>query len=73
MLDDIYDEVFRLMEDMERNYEHTTIPDLMKKISDLAASKEHEGYSLRYLKKKHVEEDFKEKIVIAKANWNLML
>ena len=61
------------MEDMERNYEQITIPDLMKKISDLAASKEHEGYSLRYLKKKHVEEDFKEKIVIAKANWNLML
>ena len=62
LLDDIYDEVCRFMEDMERNYEQITIPDLTEKISDLAASKEHEGYSLRYLKKNMLKKISKRKL-----------
>ena len=36
MLNDIYDEVCRLMEDMEKNDEQITIPGLTKKMPDLA-------------------------------------
>ena len=50
------------MEDMERNYEQITIPDLTEKISNFAASKEHEGYSLRYLKKNMLKKISKRKL-----------
>ena len=72
VLDEIYDEVCRLMEDMERNDEQINILDLTKKMAELAAAKEREGYSLCYLKKR-VEENFKEKTVITNVNGNLML
>ena len=70
MLNDIYDEVCRLMEDMEKNHEQNTIPDLTKKMVDLASAKEREGYSLDYLKKR-VEEGFKGQIVIICVNGNV--
>ena len=70
MLNDIYDEVCRLMEDMEKNHEQNTIPDLTKKMVDLATAKEREGYSLHYLKKR-VEEGFKGQIVKICVNGNV--
>ena len=70
MLNDIYDEVCRLMEDMEKNHEQNTIPELTKKMVDLASAKEREGYSLDYLKKR-VEEGFKGQIVIICVNGNV--
>ena len=70
VLDDIYDEVCRLMEDMKKNDEQITIPDLTKKMADLAAAKERECYSSSYLKK-CVEEDFKGQIVITNVNGNV--
>ena len=62
-LDDTYGEVCRLMEDMEKNDEQITIPDLTKKMTDPAAAKEREGYSSPYLKKR-AEEVFKGQFVI---------
>ena len=43
VLDDICNEVCRLMKDMEKNDEQITIPDLTNKMTDFAAAKEHEG------------------------------
>ena len=70
MPDDIYDEICRLIEDMEKNDKQITIPNLRKKMADLAAAKELEGYSSPYLKNR-VEEDFKRKIVITSVNRNV--
>lgn len=65
VLSDMYDEVCRLIEDLGKNDEQITIPDLTKKVADFAAANEPEVYSLLYLKKKkHAEEDFKGQIVI---------
>ena len=55
---------------MEKNHEQNTIPDLTKKMVDLATAKEREGYSLHYLKKR-VEEGFKGQIVIICVNGNV--
>ena len=65
VLSDMYDEVCRLIEDLGKNDEQITIPDLTKKVADFAAANEPEVYSLLYLKKKkNAEEDFKGQIVI---------
>ena len=69
VLSDMYDEVCRLIEDLGKNDEQITIPDLTKKVADFAAANEPEVYSLLYLKKKHAEEDFKGQIVINIYRW----
>ena len=70
MPDDIYGKVYRLMEDMEKNYEQITIPDLTKKMADLAAAKERKGCSSPYFKLR-VQEDFKGQIVKSNVNENV--
>lgn len=72
MPDDIHDVICRLIEDMEKNDKQITIPNLRKKMADLAAAKELEGYSSPYLKNR-VEEDFKRKIVITSVNRNVVV
>ena len=42
VLSDMYDEVCRLIEDLGKNDEQITIPDLTKKVADFAAAKEPE-------------------------------
>ena len=54
VLSDMYDEVCRLIEDLGKNDEQITIPDLTKKVADFAAANEPEVYSLLYLKKKNM-------------------
>ena len=68
--DDIYGKVYRLMEDMEKNYEQITIPDLTKKMADLVAAKERKGCSSPYFKLR-VQEDFKGQIVRSNVNENV--
>ena len=64
LLDDIYDEVCRTMQDMEKNDGQITVPDLAEKMAELAAAKGRTGcYDARYLKKR-IQEDFKGQIVI---------
>ena len=55
---------------MEKYDEQITIPDLTKKMADLTAAKQCEGYSSPYLKK-CVEEDFRGQTVTANVNRNV--
>ena len=72
VLDDIYEDISRLMVDKENNDEQIISPDMTKKVANLGATKEREGYSLPYLKKR-VEGNFKGKIVITNVNGNVVV
>ena len=69
VLDDIYYEICRTMQEMEKNDEQVTVPTFAKQMAELALARDLDAYDARYLKKR-IEDDFQGQIVITNVNGN---